>query len=467
MCCFKKYFRVFIAVTFVISVSSCMTYYQINESFNSAFIDGKMEEANLILDKDKKAEKRKTKFIHYMNKGITEQLLGHHELSNEYFEKAYIFGEDYQKNYLNIAASFLTNPNMIVYKGESFEHLLVNYYKSLNYLFLENYDAALVEAKRMEIRLHFYNDKVIVKKDSTKYNKDAFIQNLMGIIYQADRDYNNAYIAYRNAFKIYKKFNTKYLGMIVPEQLKTDMMYCAYKSGFHDDIDFYNRKWETKYEYVARGKETVFLWHNGLVPVKDEWSINFFVFEGAGGYVNFKNEDLGIDFPFYVGDREKKASTLGDIKTLRVAFPKYVNRDPFYHSAYLEIEGQQYNFSYGQNMDGIARKSLKDRMMKELGSSLIRLATKKATEARIRKENEALGALAGIANAITEKADTRHCQTLPNQIHYTRVPRLDSAQQVRLHCQGNGSNSRTFELTIPPNAPFYLFHTMDSKQRIW
>lgn len=463
----KRFFKVFTVIILQITVSSCMSYYKMNSAYNEAFQKGEMEEANLILEKDKKAEKRKTKFIHYMNKGITEQLLGNYEISNKHFEKAYIFGEDYQKKYLNIAASFLSNPKMISYKGESFEHLLVNYYKALNYLFLKDYDAALVEAKRMEIRLHFYNDKMIGKKDSTKYNKDAFVQNLMGIIYQADGDFNNAFIAYRNAYDIYASFNKKYLNMTVPKQLKEDLLYSAQKSGFHEDIDFYERKWEIAYEFKQREKETVFLWHNGLVPVKDEWSINFIVLDGKGGYVYFKNEELGIDFPFYVGEKENKKSTIGEIKTLRVAFPKYKNRDPFFKEAYVEVNGEKYDFDYAQNIDGIAKKSMKDRMMKELATSLLRLATKKATEARIRQENEIAGALVGIANAATEQADTRHVQTLPNQIHYTRLPRTEDEQKVRLHCQGNGSNSRTFELTIPPNAPFFLFHTVDSKTNIW
>ena len=32
-------------------------------------------------------------------------------------EKAYLFGEDYQKNYASIAASFLVNPNTVIYPG--------------------------------------------------------------------------------------------------------------------------------------------------------------------------------------------------------------------------------------------------------------------------------------------------------------------------------------------------------------
>ena len=57
-----------------------------------------------------------------------------------------------------------------------------------------------------------------------------------------------------------------------------------------------------------------------------------------------------------------------------------------------------------------------------MGTSLLRLGLKKATELKLAQENAALGAAATITNALTEKADTRNWQTLPHSIYYQRVP---------------------------------------------
>jgi hypothetical protein len=38
----------------------------------------------------------------------------------------------------------------------------------------------------------------------------------------------------------------------------------------------------------------------------------------------------------------------------------------------------------------------------------------------------------GIANAATEKADTRNWQTLPSQIHYSRIPLTEGANEIRI-----------------------------------
>ena len=81
------------------------------------------------------------------------------ELSNHFFEKAYIYTEDYNKSHIDKFTTFLTNPQSIDYKAEDHEVLYINYYKALNYFALGNLDAALVECKRMNIRLGQQDDK--------------------------------------------------------------------------------------------------------------------------------------------------------------------------------------------------------------------------------------------------------------------------------------------------------------------
>ena len=82
---------------------------------------------------------------------------------------------------------------------------------------------------------------------------------------------------------------------------------------------------------IARkeGGELVFFWHNGMGPVKDEWSINFFIVKGQGGIVMFVNEELGLSFPFPLPPMGQSSGGLGDLKFVRVAFPKYLERKPY------------------------------------------------------------------------------------------------------------------------------------------
>ena len=54
------------------------------------------------------------------------------------------------------------------------------------------FEEALVEVRRMEILLNQLDDKY---KSEEKFNKDAFVHLLMGLVYDAQGDINNAFIA--------------------------------------------------------------------------------------------------------------------------------------------------------------------------------------------------------------------------------------------------------------------------------
>ena len=85
----------------LIALSGCASFYQLNYEFNKNFEQGNIEQAASILDQNKKAAKSKTRFLYYANQGVVEHLLGNYQESNNWLEQAYLFGEDYQKNYLN------------------------------------------------------------------------------------------------------------------------------------------------------------------------------------------------------------------------------------------------------------------------------------------------------------------------------------------------------------------------------
>src|SRR5690606_21149645 len=204
--------------------------------FNSEFERGDLRSALQSLQKKESLASSKTRFLYFLNNGLLLSILGRYEESNNYFEKAYLFGEDYNKNYLREAASYFTNPNITVYHGEDHEHLMLLYFKAINYLKLNDPEAALVECRRLNIRLQQLSDKY----DSTrKYRRDAFIHNLMGIIYQSTGDYNNAFIAYRNALEIYQEDYTDLFQVEVPEQLRKDLLNTAWWTGFTEAFEQY------------------------------------------------------------------------------------------------------------------------------------------------------------------------------------------------------------------------------------
>lgn len=412
-------------------LQSCATYYQSNLPFNEDFENGDLDKALAHLRAHSSEGNGKRQFLYDVNNGLVLSLLGRYEESNDYFEKAYLFGEDYRQNYLNEVASYLTNPMVTSYKGEDHEHLLLLYFKALNYLKLHKTDEALVECRRLNIRIQQLSDRY---SSDTKYRHDAFINNLMGIIYDIDKDYNNAFIAYRNAYETYSHDYSTLFGMGVPDQLKEDLLRTAFLGGMTAELEDYKREFNRP-DFVYKepaGGELVFFWHNGLSPVKAEWGINFLI-SRQGNWLTFYNNDLGLSFPFYIGDySEKDQNALSGLEVLRVAFPKYVERPVYFSSATMETPDSSIDLQLAEDVNKIAFKALQERMNLELSKALIRVALKKTAEYELKKEDKTMGSVLGMINAITEKADTRNWQTLPHSIYYCRVPIPEGSTSVSL-----------------------------------
>jgi hypothetical protein len=441
-----------------ILTASCATYYQKHYDFNSEFEKGDLPKALEVLQQKESLANSKSKFLYFVNNGILLSLLGKYEASNDYFEKAFLFGEDYRINYFNEAAGYLTNPNMSVYRGEDHEHLMLLYFKAINYLKMQKPEEALVECRRLNIRLNQLSDKYSSDK---KYRRDAFVDNLMGIIYQSTGDYNNAFIAYRNALEIYEEDYHDLFSMQVPDQLKKDLLNTAWWTGFTDEFEAYRTQFNMPdYTPVKPDAELVFFWHNGLSPVKSEWSVNFVVDHSSENVVVFTNEALGISFPFHVDDK-KERSDLGRLEFFRVAFPKYSERAEYYREATLRTDSLSIPLELSEDISKIAFHSLRERMVLEFSKGLLRAALKKATEMSLRKEDEGLAALIGVVNALTEKADTRNWQTLPHSIYYARVPLKEGRNEVTFTLAA-GADATDYHFSYEARKGQTLFHTFSS-----
>ena len=439
-------------------LSSGATYYQQHYDFNSEFEKGDLPRALEVLQKKESLANSKSKFLYFVNNGLLLSIMGKYEASNEFFERAFLFGEDYHVNYFHEATGYFTNPNMSVYRGEDHEHLMLLYFKAINYLKMNKPEEALVECRRLNIRLNQLSDKY---KSERKYQRDAFVHNLMGIIYQSTGDYNNAFIAYRNALGIYENEYQNLFSISAPLQLKKDLMNTAWWSGFVEEFREYQDRFGMQ-DYVPEKPEAelVFFWHNGLSPVKSEWNINFVIDHRSNNMVVFTNEQLGIAFPFHV-DESKEKSDLQRLEVFRVAFPKYQERPEYYHRALLEADSLTIPLELSEDISKIAFHSLKERMVLEFSKGLLRAAMKKATEMGIKKEDEGLAALIGVVNALTEKADTRNWQTLPHSIYYARVPLRVGQNKLNFSISA-GDDIADYRFSYQAAKAQTLFHTFSS-----
>lgn len=440
---------------FLLSLVSCRTYYDKVLGYHADLNKGNYKAAEKDLLNTRFLRLKRNEILNYLELGKVMHLQHLYDSSNYYFNKADLLMEE-KSVVADVSTSVLVNEAVTRYHGEDFERVLVNYYKALNYLYLNLNEDALVEAKRINIRLNELADKQIMA--GRKYKSDAFAHTLQGIVYERLHDYNNAFIAYRNAYELYVKNNgTEYLGTELPQQLKIDLINSAHKSGFYTERDEYCTKFNMPFNTVkdTSKNELLFIWENGLAPIKQQQDIMLFLVKGVGGDFVFSDKNGTINIPFPLPEKQKNnPSSLSDLNVIRVAYPTYVDVPLYFNNLTIQNNGNSFTPGMAENVTYIARENLKERFLKEMTLTVSRIALKKLAEAELKKENEAAGALLGIAGALAEKADTRNWQSLPSFISYTRVP-LNKGDNT-LNLQFTGVNGQVLTNTITVNPKSHL-----------
>ncbi len=456
------FYAVFSFLLFLLA--SCATYYQKNEDLMKAVYKYNFDAANKILADDEKWEKQnRNRLLFYLNKGTVLWMQGDYTHSKDYFAKADLFVEDYNKKIGDAVLSMLVNAKLTTYGGENFEQILLHYYGAMNYLALGKTDEALVEGKRMLEKMQKITDKYQFKN---KYKRDAFAHHLLGIIYEMKGEYNDAFIAYKNAYEVYKDDYLVQLNMPIPLQLKKDLLRMALAVGFYDDVRKYEAEFSIKAQPLQPNKgDLIFFWNNGLGPIKDQNSFNIMIMPQGNGVVQFVNPELGISMPFQTENKDQQADLL-DMKFIRLALPKYVSRLPYYDKANLIINQQIYPFEMVEDINAIAYKSLQDRMGRELALGLIRVAMKQLAvhKASKNKDQQGLAAAAMLYGAVSEQADTRNWQLLPYSINYSRTS-LDTGEQVvqfEAYHQSTKGAAIEYKIHVKPRRTEILtIHTME------
>lgn len=450
--------RVVVVISLLLT-QACATYQQTNRDFTFEFERGQLQDALETL-RNSPLRNSRNEFLYFVNGGLVLSMMGRYDESNEYLEKAYVLGEDFRINYFLEAAAYLTNPMVTEYRGEDHEHLMLLYYKAINFLKQGRTEEALVECRRLNIRLQQLSDRY---ENPDRYREDAFVHLLMGIIYEMDRDYNNAFIAYRNAYTIYTGSFARLFRFQVPNQLKEDLLRTATLSGLTDELDRLKTEFDMPaYHYVpTENGQLIFFWHNGLSPVKAEWGINFAA-DVRGQRAFFSNDEMHFAFDFPIGNySQEEQNALKSLRVFRVAFPRFVERPEFFQSGGLIWNGRETELHVCQNIHQIATHCLQQRMTFEFSKALIRVALKKALEQQVRKSDRILGSVVGVVNALTERADVRSWQTLPHNIHFARLSLPPGRHEVQLVLHGQRLDQK-HEFTYEVKKGETLFHTFSS-----
>jgi len=372
--------------------------YLLNQEFDSAWH---------LARKNTKAFDKLNAVIYYLDEGILAHFAARYSESNQSLAKAEsIMDELYTESISKHIASFIINDNTIPYRGEDFERALVNLFMALNYVGLGSLEDALVEARKVDNKLNIFNAQYEDDKKNV-YREDAFIRFLMGVLYEAEGEINDAYISCWKAENIYKNDYFRNYGVSPPvfliENLLTLSRELDFREEFRDIQNEYNKVLFINPIEKKSLAEIFFIHYNGLGSVKVE---TFFSVPMPDNYV------------------------------AKIAYPEFKKRRYRISKSKIYLENLSTRRSYifetelMEDIASIAVMNLKNRINRIKAKAIARatakyLAARQAYKAARREGGEMLGLLVKAASQAaswaSEQADVRHWRSLPAEIRVGRI----------------------------------------------
>jgi hypothetical protein len=393
-------------------LQGCASARMSDRESDNLFREGKYVEAAESLKKGfaKQGEGSRDELLYLLDIGLALHTAGLYDESNKYLLKADKVAEI--KDYTSLsseAATLVTSDNIKGYKGEDFENTLISMYLALNYAMKGDYENSLVEARRVNRKL-----QLMITQGERKYKQNAFARYLSAIVYEAEGNWNDAYIDYKETYKIEPTF----------PGLGRDLWRMASFLHMTDKMEDWDKEFDLSKEDHEKAKllspkkgrgELIVIYENGISPIKrpnpDFYSVpKFFPRPNPVLYA-----DVEVD-----GQVAGPTIRLHDIEATAI---------------------ENLNEKYA----GIIAKKLAGVVVKEVAGNAVAKAT----------GSQLLGQLSKLAMYASDQADVRSWNLLPRDLQVARIPVDPGKHKVKLNLAGGGSLPER-EVTVKAGKKVFL-----------
>lgn len=389
------------AITFVILQVGCATY------------QTKVEDARrlLISDPEQAAEKLKPladeegrdQLVYLLDYATALQTAGRFEDSVRAFLRAEKLADlkDYH-SITNVAGSLALSEEMVQYKGEDFEKVLINNMNALNFLAMGRLDEALVEVRRVNEKLTKL--RIDGKKD---FNQSPLAFYLGAMIWESDRKFDDAYIAYKNTYDVAPLY----------KPLREDLIRSAVRAQRPEEVE----KWKKAFPEVVIRPE----WRD-----RNMGEIVVLYLHGWGPRKQPRPESPR--FP-------KLVSITYDHPILGVSVAAKRSGENVPINGEAIDTGKLEAYASGSeiySIDEVAIKALDGDFARLVGSRIAGVAAKAVLADELRQKDNVLGQLAWIAMNLADRADLRQWSMLPSAFQVARIPLKAGSYRIQLQSGG-------------------------------
>ena len=415
-------------------------------AFNRHFEGFDYENSALYAERkiSKRANPKGEDLLWALQLGTVKRIQQEYAVSNEIFDKA----EDMLKYYDEQSrlgdgiGSTIVNDNVIPYRGEEYDGIMVNVYKALNFMAKKKFDLARVEFNRALDRQRRAKEKFnaeIRKLQSdleAEQRKNEFARSNVENPVTAEllaQKYPNlynfeAYPDFVNPFATY--LAGVFFNLVSDHGKAVDLLKESYgmisgnsyiAEDFHDTENILDGK--------GRLEGTVWLiFENGLGPVKRE---------------------LRMDIPLFI--------KTNNIKYVGIALPELFFRSKAHQYLIAEVDGKDYQTHLVSDMDRVIQtefsKDYPEILTRAIISATVKTAAQYALENQDSKGSKIASIFMTAYSFATTAADVRIWTSLPKEFQVARFPRPEGGK-----LKVKRPDSIPFEINIPDcnNALVYV-----------
>ncbi len=342
--------------------------------------------------------------MQYMNVGLLRRLNGDYKGSNLALAQAKQKIDDlYATSVSEQAGALLVNGEIISFKGDRFEQVLIHLYMASNFLSLQGIDSARVELLQAQVKMDAWDEPE---------DEVPFMHYFSGIIFEMLGESDAALVSYRKAVGTYINTRDRH-GLSVPSVLQSDLLRLLEQLQLVNELAEYRKQFgsdrgqlpDSITNRADRGELVVVL-GNGLVSQRNQIIIHTW------------SPELSSN--------------------IKIAVPAYQNPPVKLNFARLQINGKYYPLEVVSSIDGLARAALSAKMPIIIARAIARAVAKKKTEKTAGKQNDYAQLIMLIVNFSTEIADTRSWNTLPQEFELARVLLPEGEYNVAIELVNSG-----------------------------
>lgn len=329
--------------------------------------------------------------------------------SNELFDKAeLVYKEEVDKdnvvnNTLESVSSILVNNNVTEYEGNTYEKVMLNTYKALNFASLNDKENARIEFNRALDRQRrakeYFENEIKAKKETNdkEKEKNPTVTEIAANSKTQDAIYSK-YSSLLNDFDAYPDF-------VNP--------FTTYVSGLYFLLSGDNSKakdlLKESVSMNPNNKQILndFKMSDKKLLQKNKENYAWIIFENGQSMVK---DEIRIDLPlFLVTDK---------VHYTGIALPKIYERNISYN--YLDVNGEKTSLIC--NMDNVIKTEFKKRFPGIVTEAVLNTVVKTFAQQQLNKETGVVGGIAGaLYQGLTNKADVRSWTALPKNFQSVRV----------------------------------------------